>query len=81
MQDTPWVSSEKACKSLGIDEETLHFWRKVGYLKPGTHWRSIVTISDKKEELKIFYRLNWCIEEMEYWRSHDAAVDHFAAYI
>ena len=79
MNQNPWGSSKEASDYLGVTERTLKSWREVGYLKPGTHWRS----SDSSKFLpwtpEVLYHLAWCKEEMDYWRSHHAAIKDIAA--
>ena len=69
-----WVSELEASFKLGVCVETLSFWREVGYLKPGTHWRSSHNAQTAPWKPEVIYHLRWCREEMEYWRSHDASI-------
>ena len=39
MSESPWVTEKEASNQLGVEEATLQFWREIGYLRPGTHWR------------------------------------------
>ena len=79
MTKSSWGTADQASEYLGVTKETLRSWREVGYLKPGTHWRS----SDLRGSLpwspEVLYHLSWCKEEMEYWRSHHAPVGEIAA--
>ena len=79
MTRSSWVSSIEASEQLGVTERTLHHWREVGYLKPGTHWRSSPESSMTPWSPEVIYHLNWCQEEMEYWRAHDARIIEDAA--
>ena len=81
MGTTPWVSAKEASLQLGISESTLSVWRQVGYLKPGTHWRSSSEFFPVLKRIvrhflvtEFHYHLEWCREEMDYWRSHDAKI-------
>ena len=40
MPNTQWLLEEDASRHLGVSQKTLQHWREIGYLKPGTHWRS-----------------------------------------
>ena len=78
MAEFTWVSSLEASNQLGVSENTLKTWREVGYLKSGTHWRcSDENNSNKHSEF--LYHLNWCKEEMEYWKSHHANIQGLVA--
>ena len=79
MPESPWVSSVSACKELGIDQKTLDLWREVGYLKEGTHWRYIYKKYHLFNKSIFIYHLNWCKEEMEYWKSHHAHIQGLVA--
>ena len=79
MNDTTWVSSSEASQNLGVSEKTLSFWREIGYLKPGTHWRSAPNSHAIPWRPEVIYHLRWCKEEMDYWRSHDAPIKDIAA--
>ena len=74
MNQSPWVSEKKASEIFCVKEKTLEFWREIGYLKPGTHWR--VSMDEKKSPLRtiIFYHIPWCKEVIEYWKQHDAPI-------
>ena len=79
MKDSPWASSIEASQFLGVTESTLSLWREIGYLKPGTHWRTSPNSSASPWTPDVIYHLRWCKEEMEYWRSHDARINDLAA--
>ena len=79
MNENPWVSEKEASERLGVSEVTLRRWREVGYLKPGTHWRSSPNSQDKPWQPKVIYHLRWSSEVIEYWRLHDAPVSEIAA--
>ncbi len=75
MVTKPWVTSKKASELLGVSEQTLNKWREVGYLKPGTHWRSSPGLGQQPWSPQVIYHLLWCKEKIEYWRMHDAPLD------
>ena len=79
MIDNPWVSSSEASRFLGVSEATLRHWREIGYLKPGTHWRSAPISQLKPWEPEVIYHMRWCKEEMDYWHAHDARITNLAA--
>ena len=79
MKDKTWVSSIEASQSFGVYEKTLDLWREVGYLKAGTHWRSSPSSDSKPWNPTVIYRLNWCKEIIEYWRSRDVPMTDLAA--
>ena len=74
MLTNQWLPEHEASKKLGVTEKTLQHWREVGYLKPGTHWRSAPSESYFPWKPKVIYHFNWCKEIIEYWRNRDAAV-------
>ena len=75
MTDNPWANSSEASKYLGVSEQTLQHWREIGYLKPGTHWRSSPHSQLIPWTPEVIYHLRWCKEEMDYWRDQDAPVN------
>ncbi len=79
MKEGAWVTSKEASEHFGVSETTLDYWREIGYLKPGTHWRSAPKSQLIPWTPEVIYHLNWCKEEMEYWRSHDAPINDQAA--
>jgi len=74
MSKTPWVTEQEASNQLGVAEETLQYWREIGYLRPGTHWKNYY---EEKKSLKpkVFYHIRWAKEMIEYWRDHDAPIN------
>ncbi len=79
MSSNQWFLEEDASKKLGVSSETLQHWREVGYLKPGTHWRSAETKNSKPWKPEVIYHLNWCKEIIDYWRNRDAPLSDIAA--
>ncbi len=79
MKDNPWVSSQIASAALGVTEKTLQGWREIGYLKPGTHWKSADNSDHSPWKPEVIYHLRWCQEGIEYWRNHDAPIGREAA--
>ena len=79
MSESPWVSGQEASAGLGVSEETLQLWREIGYLKPGTHWRSAQESKTMPWKPEVIYHLSWCEEEINYWLSEDAPINDLAA--
>ncbi|WP_320667998.1 hypothetical protein [Prochlorococcus sp. MIT 1307] len=77
--DSPWVSGKEASHHLGVSEKTLQLWREIGYLKPGTHWRSALTSHQMPWKPEVLYHLRWCEEEINYWLAQDAPINDMAA--
>ena len=74
-----WLLEEEASESLGVSAKTLQHWREIGYLKPGTHWRSSPGMQNKPWNPDVIYHLRWCKEVIEYWKDKDAAISRIAA--
>ena len=79
MKKSQWVSSTEASKIIGVSEKKLSEWREYGYLKAGTHWRSapnnyLIRLSKKAKpwDPEVIYHIQWCKEEIEYWRAKDS---------
>ena len=79
MIETPWVDEKEASNQLGVSEETLKFWREIGYLKPGTHWRRSFEKGKHSLPSKVLYHIRWTKEVIEYWRDHDVPMTDLAA--
>ena len=79
MSSNQWLLEEDASKRLGVSAGTLQHWREVGYLKPGTHWRSADNNSYMPWKPEVIYHLSWCKEIIEYWRNRDAPLSDLAA--
>ena len=79
MSSNQWLLEEDASKRLGVSSRTLQHWREVGYLKPGTHWRSAHKSHAMPWKPEVIYHLRWCREEIDYWLSKDAPVNKIAA--
>ena len=79
MNESPWVTENVASQKLGVSEETLRFWREVGYLKPGTHWRSSPNDPQLPWTPRVIYHLRWCTEIIDYWQKEDAPILRLAA--
>ena len=74
-----WAHSSQASQYLGVPEKTLNAWIEIGYLKYGTHWRKKKSIKTIFKRDEILFHLDWCKEEMEYWKSHNAIIQGLAA--
>ena len=79
MSDNQWLGEEAASKHLGVSQKTLQHWREIGYLKPGTHWRSANIDNPLPWKPNVIYHLSWCKEIIEYWRDRDAPISDLAA--
>ncbi len=79
MIESSWGTSEEASAFLGVSVETLQHWREIGYLKPGTHWKSSPDSQALPWKPNVIYHLRWCKEEIDYWISQDAPINDFAA--
>tara|TARA_Y100001968_G_scaffold319311_1_gene350642 strand:- start:887 stop:1126 length:240 start_codon:yes stop_codon:yes gene_type:complete len=79
MNDNPWVAEKEASERLGVTEKTLQLWREIGYLKPGTHWRSSPSQQKVPWTPTVIYHVRWCKEVIDYWRDQDAPVSTLAA--
>ncbi len=79
MSSHQWLLEEDASRRLGVSSKTLQHWREVGYLKPGTHWRSAESDNAMPWKPDVIYHLSWCKEIIEYWRNRDAPLSDLAA--
>ena len=79
MSSSQWLLEEEASRQLGVSSKTLEHWREVGYLKPGTHWRSSPNESSLPWKPSVIYHIRWCKEVIEYWRNKDSALNNLAA--
>ncbi len=79
MPQNPWVTSKEASQELGVSELTLDSLREIGYLKPGTHWRSAHKVQAMPWKPEVIYHLRWCKEEIDYWLAQDAPINDIAA--
>ena len=79
MKDNPWLGPKEASRLLGVSESTLQLWREIGYLKPGTHWRSSPNDDSLPWKPIVIYHLRWCREVIQYWRDKDSALTNMAA--
>ncbi len=79
MKEAQWFSEEEASNLLGVSQATLKLWREVGYLKPGTHWRSSPNVDSIPWKPDVIYHLRWCKEVIEYWKEKDSALTNIAA--
>tara|TARA_Y100001968_G_scaffold303791_1_gene318256 strand:+ start:240 stop:479 length:240 start_codon:yes stop_codon:yes gene_type:complete len=79
MNKSPWADEKETSQLLGVSQQTLREWREIGYLKPGTHWRSSPSEESVPWTPKVIYHVSWCREIIEYWREEDAPVSNMAA--
>ena len=75
-----WVSEKEVGEILGVDEKYLKALRELGYLRPGTHWRSSLDPKQLPWSPKVLYHTSSCTEIIEKREKNDSAVfDHMAA--
>ena len=74
-----WLSGKEASEVLKVEEKYLEFLREMGYLKPGSHWRSSNEAKQIPWKPKVFHLISGCKEVIEYWEYNDASCDQFAA--
>ena len=74
-----WLSEKEASEVLSVDKQSLELLREMGYLKPGSHWRSSNEPKQLPWKPKVFYRISGCKEVIEYWRQHDPSFTQIAA--
>ena len=55
-----WKSSYFAAEELGTTEIKLSYFREIGFLKPGIHWKSSPYGQKKPWNPKVIYNLNMC---------------------
>ncbi len=79
MSSNQWLLEEEASRHLGVSSGTLQHWREIGYLKPGTHWRSAPDETAFPWNPKVIYHLRWCKEIIEYWKEKQAPLSDLAA--
>ena len=79
MESSTWLTEKETCVELGVSTETLRGWREIGYLKPGTHWRSSPYESHNPWTPQVIYHVRWCREIIEYWKKEDAVIFDKAA--
>ena len=79
MNSNQWLLEKDASESLGVSVKALQHWREIGYLKPGTNWRTAPDNCSSPWKPTFIYHLRWCKEIIEYWHQKDAPVNDFAA--
>ena len=77
MKESTWVNSVEASQLFGVSEKTLNYWREAGYLPNGTYWRK--SLKENIYSSEYMYRIKWCKEKMDYWKSHNANIKDIAA--
>ena len=55
-----WSSSEFAAEKLGITEIKLSYFREIGILKPGIHWKSSPYGQKKPWNPHVLYNAKMC---------------------
>ena len=74
-----WLSQKKASEVLRVDEQSLEVLREMGYLKPGSHWRSSEDPNQLPWKPKVFYFISGCKEVVEYLQKNDDSFTQKAA--
>ena len=74
-----WLSAKEASEVLRVDEQTLEVLREMGYLKPGSHWKSSTDPKQLPWKPKVFYLISGCKEVIEYRKVVEASLDQIAA--
>ena len=74
-----WLSEKEASEALRVDEKSLELWREMGYLKPGSHWRSSNDPNQLPWKPKVFYFITGCKKVIEYWQDNDDSFTQRAA--
>tara|TARA_Y100001968_G_C19378823_1_gene729198 strand:- start:562 stop:804 length:243 start_codon:yes stop_codon:yes gene_type:complete len=73
-----WISENEASKVLAIGIPTLDVLRELGYLKPGTHWRSSLDPKQLPWSPKVVYQISGCREAIEDWKKDLVSSDQIA---
>ena len=79
MPTSQWFLEEDASRYLGVSQKTLQHWREIGYLKPGSHWRSAPSINYLPWNPKVLYHISCCKEIIESWRERESPASELAA--
>ena len=74
-----WLSEKEASEVLSVDKQSLELLREMGYLKPGSHWRSSNEPKQLPWKPKVFYYIRGCKEVIEYWQNNDASFDQISS--
>ena len=67
-----WLLGKEASEILRVDEKSLEVLREMGYLKPGSHWRSSNDPQQFPWKPKVFYSISGCREVIENFRKKDS---------
>ena len=74
-----WLSGREASRALSVDESYLELLREMGYLKPGSHWRSSNEPRQIPWKPKVLYFISGCKEVVEYLQENDDSFTQRAA--
>ena len=74
-----WLPGKEASEILRVEEQTLYFLRELGYLKPGSHWRSSSDPEQLPWKPKVFYFIKGCKEVIEYYKDNQVSSNQIAA--
>ncbi len=73
-----WLSEKEASEVLSLEEKSLEVLREMGYLKPGSHWKSSNDPKQLPWKPKVFYCVSGCREVIEYWQKIDDSFNQIA---
>ena len=79
LEESIWLSEKEASEVLRVDEESLEVLREMGFLKPGSHWRSSNDPKQLPWKPKVFYFISGCKEVVEYLQENDHSFSQKAA--
>ena len=71
MEGSMWLSEKEASVVLGVGDKYLEVMREMGYLKPGSHWRSSNDPKQLPWKPKVFYCIRGCKEVIEICQDHE----------
>tara|TARA_Y100001968_G_C19261655_1_gene669592 strand:+ start:475 stop:717 length:243 start_codon:yes stop_codon:yes gene_type:complete len=74
-----WLSEREASRLLRVDGQTLELLREVGYLKPGSHWKSSTDPRQLPWKPKVLYLISACNEVIKYWQDNNVYFDQIVA--
>ena len=77
--ESQWVSEKQVSEVLRIEQKNLEVLREMGFLKPGTHWKSSLDPKQLPWCPKVLYNIRCCKEFIEHWDKHDYSFSKIAA--
>ncbi len=79
IEESNWLSAKEASEVLRVDEQLLEVLREMGYLKPGSHWRSSNDPKQLPWKPKVFYLIGGCKAVVDSWKKNYVSSDQIAA--